>query len=62
MNFSVTTPSPPGATRPFLGGVDIVPSILAFSFALSVGASLAAAVFPVWKALRRPIAEALRGA
>ncbi len=60
--IGIPFPSPPGATRPFLGGVDIVPSILVFSFALSVGASLAAAVFPVWKALRRPIAEALRGA
>jgi putative ABC transport system permease protein len=55
-------PSPPGATRPFLGGVDIVPGIVAFSFALSVVSTLAAAVLPVWKAIKRPIAETLRGA
>lgn len=55
-------PSPPGATRPFLGGVDLVWSIVGFSFLLSVGATFLAAIFPVWKALRRPIAETLRGA
>jgi putative ABC transport system permease protein len=55
-------PSPPGATRPFLGGVDVVPGIVAFSFVLSVAATVAAAVLPVWRALRRPIAETLRGA
>jgi putative ABC transport system permease protein len=54
-------PSPPGATRPFLGGVDIVPSIVIFAFAISVFATLAAAVFPIFKAVRRPIAETLRG-
>ncbi len=60
--IGIPFPSPPGATRPFLGGVDIVPSLVVFSFLLSVGATLAAALFPVWKALRRPIAESLRGA
>lgn len=55
-------PSPPGATRPFLGGVDLVPSIVFFSFVLSVSATLAAAVFPVWRALNRPLAQSLRGA
>lgn len=55
-------PSPPGATRPFLGGVDVVPGIVVFSFLLSVAATLIAAAFPVWRALKRPIAETLRGA
>jgi putative ABC transport system permease protein len=59
--IGIPFPSPPGATRPFLGGVDIVWSIVGFSFLLSVGATLVAAVLPVWKALRRPIAETLRG-
>ncbi len=58
----ITFPSPPGATRPFVGGVDIVPGIVAFSFCLSVVATLVAAVLPAWKAVRRPIAETLRGA
>ena len=60
--IGIPFPSPPGATRPFLGGVDIVPSIVAFSFVLSVATTLAAAAFPVWRALKRPIAESLRGA
>jgi putative ABC transport system permease protein len=60
--IGIPFPSPPGATRPFLGGVDIVPDIVAFAFVLSVLATLAAAVLPVWKALRSPIAETLRGA
>lgn len=60
--IGIPFPSPPGATRPFLGGVDLVPGIIAFSFVLSVAATLAAAVLPVWKAVRRPIATTLRGA
>ena len=44
-----------------LGGVDIVPAIVAFSFVLSVAATIAAAALPVWKASKRPIAETLRG-
>lgn len=60
--IGIPFPSPPGATRPFLGGVDVVPGIVVFSFVLSVCATVAAAVVPVWKAVRRPIAEALRGA
>ena len=60
--IGIPFPSPPGATRPFLGGVDIVPGIVAFSFVLSVAATLAAAAFPVWRSLKRPIAETLRGA
>jgi putative ABC transport system permease protein len=50
--IGIPFPSPPGATRPFLGGVDVVPEIVAFSFILSVAATLAAAIFPVWRALR----------
>jgi putative ABC transport system permease protein len=59
--IGIPFPSPPGATRPFLGGVDLVPQIVAFSFVLSVAATLAAAAFPVWRALKRPIATTLRG-
>ncbi len=55
-------PSPPGSTRPFLGAVDLVPGIVAEAFVLSVAATLAAASLPVWRAMRRPIAQALRGA
>ena len=54
-------PSPPGSTRPFMGGVDFVPAIAGFSFILSLLSTLAAALLPVWKATRRPIAQTLRG-
>jgi putative ABC transport system permease protein len=60
--IGIPFPSPPGATRPFLGGVDVVPGIVVFSFIVSVAATLTAAAFPVWRALKRPIAETLRGA
>ncbi len=60
--IGIPFPSPPGATRPFTGGVDIVPGIVAFAFVLSVLATLAAAMLPVWRASKRPIAETLRGA
>jgi putative ABC transport system permease protein len=58
--IGISYPSPPGSTRPFLGGVDVVPGIVVASFMISVAATLAAAVFPVWRAIRRPIAATLR--
>jgi len=59
--IGIPFPSPPGSTRPFLGGVDFVPTIAVFAFLLSVISTLAAALLPVWRALRRPIAGVLRG-
>jgi putative ABC transport system permease protein len=59
--IGIPFPSPPGSTRPFLGGVDFVPSIATFAFVLSVISTLVAALLPVWRATRRPIAETLRG-
>jgi putative ABC transport system permease protein len=53
-------PSPPGSTRPFLGGVDVVPSIVTAAFLISMFATLAAAVIPIRKAMRSPIAPTLR--
>lgn len=60
--IGIPFPSPPGSTRPFTGGVDVVPGIVGFAFALSLGATLVAAILPVWRATRRPVAETLRGA
>ncbi len=60
--IGIPFPSPPGSTRPFLGGVDFVPSMVAFSFLLLLGATVVAALLPVWKATRQSIAETLRGA
>ncbi len=59
--IGIPFPSPPGSTRPFLGGVDFVPAIAVSSFLLSVLSTLAASFLPVWRATRRPIAEILRG-
>ena len=58
----ITFPSPPGATRPFLGGADTVPEMVLFAFLLSLAATLLASLLPIWKAWRWPIVGALRGA
>jgi putative ABC transport system permease protein len=58
--IGIPFPSPPGSTRPFLGGVDFVPGIAISSFVLSVLSTLAAALLPVWRATRKPFAETLR--
>jgi len=55
-------PSPPGATRPFVGGADIVPEMILFAFLLSLTATLLASLAPIWKAWRWRIVGALRGA
>jgi putative ABC transport system permease protein len=60
--IGIPFPSPPGSTRPFTGGVDVVSGVVAFAFGLSVLATLAAAALPIWRAMRRPIAETLRQA
>ena len=58
--IGISFPSPPGSTRPFIGAVDLVPGVLLFAFVLAVAASLAAAILPVWRLVRSPIAETLR--
>jgi putative ABC transport system permease protein len=58
--LGIPYPSPPGSTRPFRGGADIVPGIVAEAVWTSLVATLAAAVFPVFRAVRRPIAALLR--
>jgi len=56
----ISYPTPPGSTRPFLGGVDIVPGAVAAAAILSVGATIIAAVFPICRAIWRPVGSALR--
>lgn len=58
--IGITFPSPPGATRPYIGKVDIVFSVLVLSFAISVGSTLIAAFLPAYRASKLRIAEALR--
>ncbi len=58
--IGIPFPSPPGSTRPFQGGVDLIPATMWMAFLLSLLATLAAAAFPIWRALRWPIAEGMR--
>lgn len=58
--FGIPFPSPPGATRPYIGKVDIVFSVIALSFAISVGSTMIAAFLPAYRASKLRIAEALR--
>ena len=60
--IGILYPSPPGSTRPFLGGIDIAPGVLLEAFLVSMVASLLAAALPTWRAMRQPIATALRHA
>jgi putative ABC transport system permease protein len=59
--IGIPFPSPPGSTRPFLGGVDFVPEVAASAFAISLAATLVASILPITRAIRRPIAPTLRG-
>jgi putative ABC transport system permease protein len=58
--IGISYPSPPGATRPFVGGVDVTPGMVLAAATISVFAALAAAIIPIWKAVRAPIASTLR--
>lgn len=58
--FGITFPSPPGATRPYIGQVDIVFSVLVLSFIISVGSTLIASLLPAYRASKLEIADALR--
>jgi putative ABC transport system permease protein len=59
-HVGIDYPSPPGSTRPFLGGVDLATSSLVEAFVISLLASLAAAALPIWRIMRQPIASVLR--
>lgn len=59
-HIGIVYPSPPGSTRPFLGGIDLDAANMLEAFVICVTASLLAAVLPIWRAIRRPIAPTLR--
>ena len=56
----IPMPPPPASTRSFVARVDIVPSILIFSFVISVTSSVLASFYPAYKASRLRIVNALR--
>ncbi len=53
-------PSPPGSTRPYVGGCDLVPSVMAFAFGLAVVSAVIAALYAGRRAARLEVVEALR--
>ena len=56
----IVFPSPPGSTRPYIGGCDFVPSVAAFAFGLAVASAAAAALYAARRAAKLEVAEALR--
>jgi putative ABC transport system permease protein len=53
-------PPPPGMAREFPGGIRITPLLVADAFTLAVVTTLAASVYPAWRASRLRIVDALR--
>ena len=58
--IGIPMPPPPASTRPFTAKVDIIPSIVLFSFSISVASAIAASLYPAYKASRLRIVDALR--
>jgi len=58
--LGIQFPSPPGATRPFLGGADFDALMAIDAFVLLFAATIIAALFPILKTVRRSISTTLR--
>lgn len=58
--IGITMPPPPGASMYWLSEPKVVPSVLLFSFILSVITSVISSLYPAYKASRLEIANALR--
>jgi putative ABC transport system permease protein len=58
--IGIPMPSPPGATMAWLSEPKIVPSMLVFSFTLSLATALISSLYPAYRASQLEIAEALR--
>jgi putative ABC transport system permease protein len=56
----ITYPSPPGSTRPYVGGIDLDAAYVLFSFALSALATVVATAFPALRGARLRVVDALR--
>jgi putative ABC transport system permease protein len=56
----ITYPSPPGSTRPYLGGIDLDAAYLLFSCFLSAFATVVATAFPAVRGARLSVVDALR--
>lgn len=53
-------PPPPGMAREFPGGIRVTPLLVADAFTLAVATTLAAGIYPAWRASRLQIVDALR--
>jgi putative ABC transport system permease protein len=58
--IGIPMPPPPGMAHGFIGQILITPRLMAEAFILAVATTLAASVFPAWKASRLAIVDALR--
>lgn len=55
----LTMPAPPGMSRGYLSEVLIVPSVLFYSFLLTVAVAVFSSIWPAWKASQVNVVEAL---
>jgi putative ABC transport system permease protein len=58
--IGIPMPPPPGMAREFPGGIRITFPLIADAFVLAVVTTLAASIYPAWKASRLQIVDALR--
>jgi len=58
--IGITYPSPPGSTRPYIGGIDLVPDYLLFSCVSSWTATIVATALPALRAVQTRVVDALR--
>jgi putative ABC transport system permease protein len=58
--IGIPMPPPPGMSHGFVGGVQLTSALALGAFAIAVGTTVAASVYPAQKAARLPIVDALR--
>jgi putative ABC transport system permease protein len=59
-SIGIPMPPPPGMARGYMGEILVTWSIALESLILAIGTTLAASLYPAWKASRMPIVDALR--
>jgi putative ABC transport system permease protein len=59
-SIGIPMPPPPGMARGYTGEILVTPDIALQSLALAIGTTLAASIYPAWRASRMNIVDALR--
>ena len=59
-NIGIPMPPPPGMARGYTGEILVTPDIALQSLALAISTTLAASIYPAWRASRMNIVDALR--